>query len=190
MPVRCGLFSSDGEAVNADCRRCDCAAEFQVAGDFGNVKEHAFQITGDRDFFDRIRQFAARYPKTGGAARVVSGDEVYSHTQELGDIQPFFHVGDKLSGRSRAGLQEIVARTNAGSSGEPTRGVRSRLKPELLGRVSIQQIRTEHPIFNNHGAAGGNAFSVKRTGAEATDDSSVVDDIHVRGGNLLTKSPR
>ena len=36
------------------CGDGDGAAEFEIAGDFGNVQEHFFQISGDRDFFDRI----------------------------------------------------------------------------------------------------------------------------------------
>src|SRR5579863_165671 len=51
--LRC-LFATDGQAVDAKCRSGYGAAEFEVAGDFGNVEEHFFQIAGDGDFFDGV----------------------------------------------------------------------------------------------------------------------------------------
>ena len=36
------LFAADGQAVDADCGTGDGAAEFEVAGDFGDVLEHFF----------------------------------------------------------------------------------------------------------------------------------------------------
>jgi hypothetical protein len=37
-----GLFAADGQAFDLDGGGGDCAAEFQVAGDFGNVEEKFF----------------------------------------------------------------------------------------------------------------------------------------------------
>ncbi len=56
------LLAADDQAVDADGRTCHGAAKFQVAGDFGNVEEHLFQISGHRNLFDGIGQLAAGNP--------------------------------------------------------------------------------------------------------------------------------
>ena len=57
------LFAADSQAIDANCRRGDGSAEFQVVCDFGDVHEHVFQVAGDRDLFHRIRKLAAGNPQ-------------------------------------------------------------------------------------------------------------------------------
>ena len=61
-PHKLRLFAADYQAVDADGWAGHGAAEFQVVCDFGDVEEEFFQISRDRDFFDRIGQFAAGDP--------------------------------------------------------------------------------------------------------------------------------
>src|SRR5579863_2807853 len=48
------LFAAYGQAVYSDGGGGYAAAEFEVAGDFGDVEEQVFQVSGHRDFFDGI----------------------------------------------------------------------------------------------------------------------------------------
>src|SRR5271165_4560500 len=181
------LLAADRQAVDAKGGAGDGAAEFEVAGDFGNVQEHVFQVSGDGDFFDGIGQLAAGNPKAGGAAGVVPGDQVHPHAHEFGYVEAVFHLGDQLLRRSRAGLQKIIAGADAGSSREPAGGVAGGLQAEFFSGVGIENVRSENAVFDDHGAARGNALAVERTGAEAADDSAVVDDGDAGRGDGLAE---
>ncbi len=56
------LFASYRQAVYPDGWGCYCATELQVIGDFGDVEEKIFQVSGHRDFFYRVSQFTAGDP--------------------------------------------------------------------------------------------------------------------------------
>src|ERR1700676_1685252 len=73
VPTRTLLLSAYGQAVDADCGRGHAAAEFQVAADLGDMVEHVFEITGYRDLFYGIGEFAIDDPHAGGSARVIAG---------------------------------------------------------------------------------------------------------------------
>jgi hypothetical protein len=89
-------FSTDGQAVDADGGTGDGAAEFEVVSDFRDVEEKLFQISGDRDLFHGISEFAIGNPETGSAARIVAGDEVHALAEKFGDVETFLNFGDEL----------------------------------------------------------------------------------------------
>ena len=117
------LLAADDQAVDADRWAGHGAAKFEVAGDFGNVEEHFFQISRHRDLFHRIGQFAARDPEAGRAAGVVAGHQVRAVAEKFGDVQAFGNVGDDFLRSLRSRLQEIISRTDARSAGQSARGV-------------------------------------------------------------------
>ena len=86
-----------------------------------------------------------------------------------------------------AGLQKIVAGADAGSSGQSARGVAGGLQAEFLRGVGVQYVRREHSVFDDHGAARGDAFAVEGAGAEAADDGAVVDDGDAGSGDGLAE---
>ena len=96
--------------------------------------------------------------------------------KKFGDVQTFFDSGNHLFRRLGPGLQKIIAWADAGSSGQSARGVARGLQPELFRGVGIEQVRFQHAVFDDDGAARGNAFAVEGTGAEAAGDGAVVDD--------------
>ena len=56
-------------------------------------QKHIAQITGDSNLFHRVLNHAGLYPVAGGAARVVTGDGIHSHSHQLGDEQAASHGG-------------------------------------------------------------------------------------------------
>jgi hypothetical protein len=88
------LFAADSETVHSDRWRGYRSAEFQVAGDFRDVEEQVFEISGHRDFFNGVGEFAAGDPEAGGAAGIISGDEVHALSEEFGDVESFFYSSD------------------------------------------------------------------------------------------------
>jgi hypothetical protein len=56
------------QAVNSNRRRGHCAAKFQVVCDLGNIEEHFFQVSRDRNFFDRVGKLPSRDPETRSSA--------------------------------------------------------------------------------------------------------------------------
>src|SRR5580704_13437930 len=59
VPTWPDLFAADREAVDAQRRRGHGAAELEIVGDFGDVEEDFFQVSGHGDFFDRVGEFSA-----------------------------------------------------------------------------------------------------------------------------------
>src|ERR1700675_1529706 len=112
------LFATHSKPVNPNRRRGHAAAEFEIASDFGNVFEQLFQISGDRDLFDGIGEFAVDDPEPGSAARVIAGDQIRAVTEEFGDGKAFFNLANNLLRGFRSRLQKVIAGRNSGSTGE------------------------------------------------------------------------
>src|SRR4030081_1423466 len=90
------LLTTNGEPVNPEGRSRNRAAEYQVAGDFGNVEEEFLQISRNGDFFDRIGEFSAGNPHSGCATGIVAGDKVHALTKEFGDVEAFLNPADQF----------------------------------------------------------------------------------------------
>src|SRR5438270_10653354 len=107
-------LAADDESVDANGGRSHGTAELQIISDFRDVEEHVFQIAGDGDLLDGIRELASRDPHAGGAARIIAGDEVGAVAEEFRDIQAFFDFADDLLRSFRSGLKKVIAGTDAG----------------------------------------------------------------------------
>src|SRR5262249_8208987 len=106
-------------------------------------------------------------------------------TEEFGYIQTFFHVTDQFLRRLLAGLQEVVARSDARCPSKATRGVARCFEAKLFRRVGIQQVRLQNAIFDDQFAACGDALTVERARAESPGNRAVVDHGYVVGRDLL-----
>src|ERR1700738_780248 len=96
------LLTTNGKPVDTEGRSRNRAAEFQVAGDFGNVEEKFLQISRDSNFSDRIGELAAGNPHSGCATGIVARDKVHALTKEFGDVEAFLNPTDKFLRQSRA----------------------------------------------------------------------------------------
>src|SRR5208283_5423161 len=161
--------------------------EFQVAADLGNVAEDVFEIARHRNLFDGIGQFAVDNPHAGGAAGIISGDQVGAMPEKLGDIQAVFDLRNNLIRRFRPGLEEVISRTDSGRSGQSARRVGRGFQAQFFRGVGIQQIRLQDPVLHDYRAAGGNALAIERRGAETAGHGAVVDYGDVRSGNFLAE---
>ena len=137
-----------------------------------------------------ICQFAAGYPKARCATRIVAGHQVCAVAEKLGDVEAFRNFGNNLLAGLACRLQKIIAGTDAGRTRKAAGCVGCGLKAELLGGVSIQQVRLQHAVFDDHGTASGDAFPIERAGTKTTDHGAVVDDGDVISGNFLPKLSR
>src|SRR3984893_566301 len=185
VPTRTLLLSAYGQAVDADCGRGHAAAEFQVAAYLGDIVEHVLEITGYRDLFYGIGEFAIDDPHAGGSARVIAGYQVGAVAEKLGYVEAVFDLRDNLVRRFRSRFEEVISRSDAGGAGESAGGVGGGLQAQLLRRVGIQQIRLQNSVLDHYRAAGGNAFAIEGCGAEATGHSAVIDYGDVRSGNCF-----
>src|SRR5436853_6793949 len=83
------LLATDGQTVNANGGRGNRSAKFKVIADLGNIEEQLLQISRHRDLFHGKRQFSARNPQSGRAARVVSGHQVGAMAEKFGHVESF-----------------------------------------------------------------------------------------------------
>src|SRR5215470_8708349 len=114
------LFASDSQTIDANGRRSDRAAEFEVVANFRDVQKHVFQITRDRNLLDWKGQFTAGNPKPRRAARIISRNEICAMAEKFGDIQAFFDFADDLLRCFCAGLEEVISGPDPGRTGETT----------------------------------------------------------------------
>src|SRR5262249_18923680 len=75
------LLSAYGEAIDTNGGRSHASTKFQVAADFRDVLEDVFQVSRDRDFFDRVSKLSVDNPLAGCATRVIARDEVRTHAK-------------------------------------------------------------------------------------------------------------
>src|SRR5512146_519627 len=100
------LLAGDGHSIYTKGRASECAAEFEVVADFGDVVEHVVEVAGDGDLLDRVVEFAVLDPQAAGAAREIAGDEIDTETEEFRYEQTFPDVADDFFGRACAGLEK------------------------------------------------------------------------------------
>src|SRR5688572_16868177 len=84
--------SRDGHVVDQDRAAGAAAAHQHVAADGADALEDVAQVAGDGDLLHRVADLAALDPVAGGAARIVSGDEVDAVAEQLGHQQPGAHL--------------------------------------------------------------------------------------------------
>ncbi len=60
-------------------------------------------------------------------------------------------------------------------------------QPELAPAVGVEQVRAQHPLVDDHGAAHRQTLAVERPGAEGARDGAVVHDGDRRGGHPLAQ---
>src|SRR5215470_5384672 len=179
------LFTPHGQSIDADSGSRYRTAEFQVVGDFRDVEKEVFQISGDRNFLDGVRQLAVRDPEAGRTAGVVSRYQIHALPKEFCHVEAFFDLSDQLLRGFRARLQEIVSWSNTRSTGKPARGVGRGLQSQLLGGVGVEQIRFQYAIFDHDRTARGNALSIEGGCAKPAGDRAVVDDVYSVSRDLL-----
>src|ERR1044072_2975959 len=101
--------SAKRQALDAQRRRVDAVAEFQIVG--GDERfEHRQQMARDRHLADGIGDLAFLDPETGGAAAVVAGHAVDAGADQVGNVKSLLDVGDQLFRRHLAGLEMRVIR--------------------------------------------------------------------------------
>src|SRR5882724_9549388 len=72
-------------AVDTQGRRIRAVAEHEIVGG-REFAVHVLEIARDSDLAHRICKFAVLDPETGRAARIIAGDAVHPHTDQLGHI--------------------------------------------------------------------------------------------------------
>src|ERR1700741_615617 len=93
--------SAKGQPFDAQRRRVDAVAEFQVARGSQRL-EHVEQMARDRDLADGIGDLAVLDPEAGGAAAVIAGDAVDAGADQVGDIETLADVAHQLGRRHLA----------------------------------------------------------------------------------------
>src|SRR5260221_4174123 len=87
--------SAKRQTLDAQRRRVDAGAEFQIVG--GDQRfEHRQQMALDRYFADRVGDLAVLDPEAGRAAAVIAGHAIDAGADQIGDIKALFDVGDQL----------------------------------------------------------------------------------------------
>src|SRR5579859_5288014 len=129
------LLSRHGHAFNPQRRRGHRAAKFQVTPNLTDVVEHLFEIAGNGNFFDGKSQFAVFDPQTAGAAREISGDQVYAKAQKFGDIKAIFNFANDGFWRFTAGLEKEISSSNSRGSRQPPRRISGRRQSQLARGV-------------------------------------------------------
>src|SRR5436305_4862292 len=98
------LTSAKRQALDAQRRRVDAVAEFQIVGRHQRL-EHLEQMARDRYLADRIGNLAVLDPEAGGAAAIVAGHAVDAGTDQVGDVKALLDIGDQRGRRRLAGLE-------------------------------------------------------------------------------------
>src|SRR5579862_3675886 len=90
------LFAADCQAVNAErgCRHRP--AELEVAGDFGDVEEHLFEISRNRDLFHWKSELSILNPEARCASGIITSDEVGSAAEKFSDVEALLDSGDHV----------------------------------------------------------------------------------------------
>src|SRR4051794_20037407 len=78
--------SAKRQTLDAQGRRIDAVAEFQVVG-CDHRFEHRQQMARDRHLADGVGEFAILDPEAGGAAAVIAGDAIDAGTDQVGDVK-------------------------------------------------------------------------------------------------------
>src|ERR1700683_323294 len=97
------------QALQSHGRRVRPVAECQIVRWF-EASEHFQELAGDRDFADRIRQFAVLDPESGSAAAVIARHHVDAHADQAGDKEAILDLADQLLCGFAAGRQMQIGR--------------------------------------------------------------------------------
>src|SRR3954468_6137051 len=96
--------SAKRQALDAQRRRVDAVAEFQIVGRDERL-EHRQQVSGDRHLAHGVGDLAVLDPEAGGAAAVIAGHAIDAGADQVGDVKALLDVGDQLFRRHRAGFE-------------------------------------------------------------------------------------
>src|SRR5262245_27043793 len=88
-------------SIDAQRGRIGAVAEHEIVRG-RQMLVHVLEIARDRDLTDRIGDFAVLDPEACRATRIVAGDAVHAHADQLGHVEALAHVLHQLSGRLRA----------------------------------------------------------------------------------------
>src|SRR5262249_44879582 len=149
-----------------------------------DIVKHLTQISGYRNFLDRIRQFSVLDPQPHRAARVVSGNAVHTKSDQLNHVKTGLHRPDDLFGTVRARFQIEISGTNR-HAGSGTARIAGRPGAELARAVGSVEIVLQNSVFDDGSSLSRNAFVIERRGAEAAGKTRVIDDRHVGRGDVF-----
>src|SRR5581483_2912016 len=127
--------------------------KFKIRADCFHVKQHSFEIAGNRDLRHRKRELSAADPHSGRTARVISGHDVNTEAHQFYDVEALLNSGDDLFRRSLALPDKEISMSDSGIAGEAARGVARRPHAKLARRVRVQQIALQHAVFDYYRAA-------------------------------------
>src|SRR5437867_13293650 len=125
------LVAGDCHVLNQDRAARPAAPHEHVAAYRNDTPEHVFQVAGNRDFLNRMANFAALDPVARRAARVIARPEVHALTHQLGDEKPaleFLQYSGEV--RSPGAHHEVVV----------TASVAGGFKTPLARRPAVQDI--------------------------------------------------
>ena len=96
-----------------------------------DVAQHVAEVSGDRDLLDRAGELAALDPEAGRAARVIAGDGVEAHSDELRHQQPARRAGDQILQRSLPGSSHRLLGPAVGTLPAPRTALPVERRPSL-----------------------------------------------------------
>src|SRR6185437_1388573 len=106
-------------------------------------------------------QLAVFDPEAGGAARIISGDDVDPVADQAGYVEPARNRANDLLGGLRAWLKVEISRRNAGSAGQSARGVMRGFHAELARGIGVERVAAEDSAFDEQVAPGWQAFTIE-----------------------------
>src|SRR5882724_5290779 len=102
--------SAKRQALDAQRRRINAVAEFQVVG--GDQRfEHRQQMARDRHLADGVGDLAVLDPEAGCAAAVIAGDAVDAGADQVGDVKALLDIRNQFLRRHVAGLEMQIIRS-------------------------------------------------------------------------------
>src|SRR5690606_1577104 len=153
--------SGNGHALDAHRGCIDAVTKLEIVGR-NEVEEHVLQVAGYGHLADRPGDLAVLDPEPGGAAALVAGDEVRTHTHQVGHVAAGGDVGNEILRAHGAGREVEVARRRRRRPADPARCMPGRLQAELARRAAIEQPGGEPPVAYYLHAAGRHALAVER----------------------------
>ena len=142
------------------------------------MAEHLCQVAGDGDLLDRIGYLAILDPETGGAAGVVTIDDVYPLPHQLGHQQAGAHLLEHaIEILTCAGDLPVVDATGVACAGQP----------QFAGGVGGEQPAHQLAIAHYVHVAGKHPFPIKRGAGEPSQQVGEFLDGEPFGQDLLAQ---
>jgi hypothetical protein len=126
---------------------------------------HVPEIAGNRDFLHRMDDFAALYPETCRAARIVTGRQVHALAHELGDDEPRIHLVEHALVVEGSRLERHVVGAARVARGHQI---------ELARRVAVQKKPTEHAFGDEIAFRRGDPFRIEGRATQSTPQMGIL----------------